>query len=65
MSDEPALGLKLDDDSPQHGTEVSDPLIRKECVLSSLQGKGFILFYFFLLFSNPEKGSPLPTGPIH
>lgn len=56
MSDDPALGLELDDDSPQQGTEVSDPLIRKECVLLSLQGKGFIFFLFF----QPRKRIPSP-----
>lgn len=61
MSDDPALGLELDDDSPQHGTEVSDPLTRKECVLSSLQGKGFIFFFFF----PTQKKDPLsPQVPF-
>lgn len=54
VSDDPALGLELDDDSPQHSTEVSAPLIRKECVLTSPQGKGCtFLFSFPTLRKDP------------
>lgn len=38
ISGDPALGMEIVDDSPQHSTEVCDPVIRKECVLSFLQG---------------------------
>lgn len=62
MSDDPALGLELDDDSPQQGAEVSDPLIRKGCVLSSLQGKGFIFFFF--LFPTQKKDPLSPQDPF-
>lgn len=63
VSDDPAPGLKLADGSPSTA-EVSDPLIREECVLSSLQGKWLFFFFFLFLFLNPEKGSPLPAGPV-
>lgn len=57
VSDDPAPGLKLADGSPSTA-EVSDPLIREECVLSFLQGKW--LFFFPFSFSKPWKGSLFP-----
>lgn len=51
--------MEIVDDSPQHSTEVCDPVIRKECVLSSLQGVSFL--FFQTLQNDPLS----PTGPIN
>lgn len=46
--------------SPPTQHRGGDPLIRKESVLSSLQGK----WLYFFLFPNSAKGSPFSTGPF-
>ena len=60
VTDDPALGLILDDGSPQH-SRVSDPLIRKDVFCHPCRANGV---FFFFLFPNSEKGSPLSTDPV-
>lgn len=46
VTDDPALGLILDDGSPQH-SRVSDPLIRKDVFCHPCRANGVLFCFFF------------------
>ena len=57
VTDDPALGLTLDDGSPQH-SRVSDPLIRKDVFCHPCRANGVLFFFFF--FQTMRKDPLFP-----